>query len=265
MFKKNSGFTLMELLIIIALIAIVATAFIIFLDPMRQINKARDAQRKSGLDTLKKTFEDFYNDKGCYPKPSEVCYNAQAQYAPAEAIACNICGNNDSSPLFTPYLEKLPCDPESPKKEFLYQVDDMNCPQWFRVYSELNIKSDQVINELGCSAESCGPKPFFGYDFGVASPNTGLEKSSVITCFSNDRKCNTCGTYEQCLVSAGCQKYKKFYSSYSGCCEDNNLCLYDYMCTYIITDECFQCGRSSSECVATGKCKPFSIKRGTCP
>jgi len=266
--KKNSGFTLLELLIIVSLIAIIATTVIILLNPMQQINKAKDAQRKHGLDVLKKAFEDFYNDKGCYPKPSQVCYNAKSQYAPSEPITCNICGNNASSPLFTPYLQKLPCDPESPKKEFLYQVDSLICPQWFRVYSELNIKSDQVIKELGCSAESCGPKPFFGYDFGVASPNTDLEKSRTINCLGKDNTCNGCGTtYDICLQQAGCQKYYKFYSSWSSCCEDNNLCSSDYMCTYNVSpyDECIQCGHSSAECVATGKCKSGTIGKGTCP
>ncbi len=266
--KKKSGFTLMELLIIIGLISIIAVVALVFLNPLQQINKAKDIQRKRDLDILKKSFEDYYNDKSCYPEPNEVCYNAKSQYAPSEAITCNICGNNPSSPSFSPYLEKLPCDPDSPKKEYLYQVDSLICPQWFRVYSELNNKSDQAINELDCSAESCGPKPFFGYDFGVASPNTDLERATNINCFSNDGQCNTCGSYQQCLVQPGCQQYKEFYSSYSSCCENNDICAYDYKCTYnVVPNDCIQCGRSNSECVATGKCimSPPSIQRGTCP
>lgn len=269
--KKNSGFTLMELLIIVALIAVIATTVLILLNPMQQINKAKDSQRKHDMDVLRKTFEDYYNDKSCYPKPNEVCYNAKSQYAPSEAIICNICGN-ESAPLnfsnFSPYLPKLPCDPESPRKEFLYQVDDLVCPKWFRVYSKLNVKDDQAINDLACSGEACGPKPVYGYNFGVTSPNIDLERASAFYCYAREKACNGCGlSYQTCLnpdLNPGCQKYKKIYPSLSGCCEDNNLCVANnYYCTYIVTGECISCGYSSSECNATGKCAGGSTKRNS--
>lgn len=265
---KNPGFTLMELMIIVSLIAIIATAVLILFNPLQQINKARDSKRKSELNALKKTFEDFYNDKSCYPQPSEVCYNAKSEYAPSEAITCNICGNNASSPSLSPYIEKLPCDPISPTKNYLYQVDDLTCPKWFRLYSELSSKSDLIINEIECDEESCGPKPFFGYDLGVASPNIDLERATTFVCYAQEHTCNNCGSYERCNdpnLARGCQLYKKFYSSYSSCCQDNNICVNTYYCTYIVTSECIQCGYNGSECNATGKCKAGTVKRGACP
>ncbi|PIP14675.1 hypothetical protein COX47_03920 [Candidatus Roizmanbacteria bacterium CG23_combo_of_CG06-09_8_20_14_all_35_49] len=68
------GFTLMELLIVIAIIAILATIAIVLLNPMQQISKAQDGRRKNDLATFQKVLEDYYNDKGCYPRPNEVCY-----------------------------------------------------------------------------------------------------------------------------------------------------------------------------------------------
>lgn len=265
-FKKYSGFTLLEILIVVSLLAIIGTAIIIFLNPVQQINKANDSKKKSDLNVLKNKLEDYYNDKNCYPKLEEVCYNAKDQYADTEPKICNICGSNPLSPLFSPYMEELPCDPESPRKEFLYQVDNLICPKWYKVYSDLSFKSDPIINELGCFAESCGPEPLYGYDFAVTSPNTGVQTSSKYYCISSNGTCNSCGTtYSDCLVSMGCQLYKKFYSSYSTCCTENMSCSGTYYCTYSITHECIECGHSGSECILSGKCEPDTLKKNSCP
>lgn len=268
-FNKISGFTLLEVLIVVALLAIIGTAIIILFNPIQQINKAWDSKKKSDLNVLKKSFEDYYNDKGCYPTLEKVCYNAKSQYATDEAKICNICGSNPLSPSFTPYITSLPCDPRSPKSEFLYQVDNLVCPKWFKVYSELNYKIDPIINELGCFAESCGPKPNFGYDFAVTSPNIDIEKASSYYCLNNYRNCNSCGlTHEDCVTRLTCQLYKKFYSSSTNCCTDNNICRDKYYCTYAVTGECIECGYSAAECSLTGQCEmePIStIKRGSCP
>ncbi|MFA6532446.1 MAG: prepilin-type N-terminal cleavage/methylation domain-containing protein [Patescibacteria group bacterium] len=265
--KKNSGFTLLEILIVVSLLAIIAAAIIVFLNPMLQINKAQDSRKKSDLNVLKKSFEDYYNDKNCYPTLEKVCYNAKSQYAPNEAKTCNICGSNPLSPSFTPYMTALPCDPESPKKEFLYQVDDLTCPKWFKVYSELGYKIDPIISELGCSSESCGPKPDYGFDFAVTSPNTEPEKPSVFYCFNDGKNCNSCGaSYELCLTVLSCKVYKKYYPNLSKCCEDNT-CATIYHC--ITTDGgCRQCS-IPSECIVSGQCKEkspgkYDILSGAC-
>ena len=111
------GFTLMELLIVIVIIAILATIAIVLLNPMQQISKAQDGRRKNDLATFQKVLEDYYNDKGCYPRPNEVCYpNSQSGYNPNVDTKCYICGN-ESSPAnfanFSPYMARLPCDPST--------------------------------------------------------------------------------------------------------------------------------------------------------
>ena len=172
-----------------------------------QINKARDAQRKDHLGRLKISFEDFYNDKNCYPKPDEVCYQDKTQ------LICPICGNDADSPEFKPYLSRLPCDPGQPLKKYLYQVDSISCPKWYRVYAVLANTNDPVIAELGCSA-GCGPSPSFIYNYGVSSPNIGLETNnnlcSLISPLYANPFCNICGgasdgpppaPYEKCKIS----------------------------------------------------------------
>lgn len=51
--KKESGFTLLELLIVVSIIAILSVALVIVLNPAEALRKARDAQRISDLSTIK--------------------------------------------------------------------------------------------------------------------------------------------------------------------------------------------------------------------
>ena len=160
----------MELLIIIALIFLIATAVLVLFNPKKQIEKSWDGKRKTELAQLSKVLEDWYNDKQCYPKPSEICYDAP------DRKTCHICGRSPQSPSFSPYLSSLPCDPQSPTKEYLYQVDDANCPRLYRIYTTLSNSSDPAIAEVGCS-QNCGPGDVTGYiyNYAVTSPNTAPE------------------------------------------------------------------------------------------
>ena len=51
--NKKEGFTLLELLIVISIIAILSVALVIVLNPAETLKKARDAQRIADLSTLK--------------------------------------------------------------------------------------------------------------------------------------------------------------------------------------------------------------------
>jgi len=51
--NKDSGFTLLELLIVIAIIAILSVALVLVLNPAETLKKARDSQRISDLSTIK--------------------------------------------------------------------------------------------------------------------------------------------------------------------------------------------------------------------
>lgn len=179
----KKGFTLLELLIIVALLVLLATVLLISLNPWGQINKSQDSKRKSELTQLNKVFEDYYNDKNCYPTPDTVCYDANGE------LNCHICGNESGSPSFSTYLTRLPCDPQQPVKSYLYEVDNLNCPTRYRIYSVLNNVSDPIIDQVGCSG-GCGPES--AYNYGVASPNTNLELGSLVTA---------------CLTSGSCDSY----------------------------------------------------------
>lgn len=51
--KRDAGFTLLELLIVVSIIAILSVALVLVLDPAETLRKSRDAQRISDMSTMK--------------------------------------------------------------------------------------------------------------------------------------------------------------------------------------------------------------------
>jgi len=49
MLKRNKGFTLLELLIVITILAILTLVVVLFINPVEMLKKARDVQRMSDL------------------------------------------------------------------------------------------------------------------------------------------------------------------------------------------------------------------------
>lgn len=228
--KSRLAFTLMEILIVVALLVILATALLVTLNPMAQINKGQDSKRKHELTQLNKVFEDYYNDKGCYPKTSEICYpSTESGYNPSEDTKCYLCGNISGSPQINVYLSLLPCDPQQPTKKYLYQVDNNSCPFWYRIYTDLSlsnyVNNDPATEEVGCYSQSCGPAPDYSYDYGVSSPNIDLEKA-INFAYCATSGCNACGSYQDCLnfeISKFCQGVQRIVPVAS-CGESNCPC-----------------------------------------
>jgi len=228
---SKKAFTLLEVLIVVTLIVVIAVVALVLLDPFSQISRARDSQRKNDLATLQKVLEDYYNDKGCYPPPNKICYDTPVDVKkgtvgsqPTIGQKCHICGSESSSPSFSPYLSRLPCDPQHLTKDYLYNYDcpsggpcPLDCNSLYRVYASLSLEFDVV-----CSIGGCGPPPAYGYDYGISSSNTNLSQSKVYNCVSPDNKCNVCNTYEQCISpGSGCKQPYIIYGSTVLCCQSN--------------------------------------------
>ena len=194
------GFTLLEIIIVISLLLLLAIAVLVFFNPKFQLEKTWDGKRKKELNTLQKVFEEYYNDKKCYPRPQEVCYDYQAG-----STTCKICGN-ETTPLefenLKSYLSRLPCDPQHPVRDYLYEVDNPDCPSLYRIYVRLSNTKDKAIEEVGCLS-GCAPEgysqnPGEFFNWGITSPNTSLTKiegeSSIIqfACRKTDGACIQC-------------------------------------------------------------------------
>lgn len=67
MFKKLLGFTMIELLIVIAVLGILAVAVLSAINPIEQINRGRDTGSRSDAEQLISAVDRFYATKGYYP------------------------------------------------------------------------------------------------------------------------------------------------------------------------------------------------------
>ena len=145
MSRSTSGFTLLEVILVIAIIALIIVSYPLTFNLKTQVGRGQDAQRKNDLSRLKSSLEDFYNDNNRYPNPEEICYdgnNAQT--------TCNICGKAGTPNAIEPYLPVLPCDPEYASKTYVYQVDNTTQPTWYRIYTRLSNDSDPAVTSVGC-------------------------------------------------------------------------------------------------------------------
>jgi type II secretion system protein G len=95
--KKQGGFTLLELLIVIVIIGILA--LIIVPGLASGPKRARDAQRKSDLRAVKNALETYYNDKNVYPAPA--------------GNGTTTAWTNLTALLTPDYLPTVPSDPKS--------------------------------------------------------------------------------------------------------------------------------------------------------
>ncbi len=232
--KTEWGLTMMEVLLVIGIILLIAIALLVLLNPKIQIEKGWDGKRKKELNTLQKVFEEYYNDKNCYPAPSDVCYDSP-QTLSGNVVVCHICGNETASPDFSPYLSQLPCDPQHPTKRYVYEVDNTTCPSYYKVYASLSNENDPSISEAGCTS-GCSPSGYDSVDsslanelnYGVSSSNTSLTSSGVVdqwACWksNNEWRCEYCCYGADCPESQQCPnldqqtEYCNIYSSYAGC------------------------------------------------
>lgn len=146
-FSQNlRGFTLAELLIVIAILMLLMLAVLIGWKV--QINRAHDSLRKKNLNDIKRAFEEYYNDKNCYPP---------------ETILSN-CGGSE----LQPYLTAVPCDPDTKTPYHYVPIDPTNLCLGYRAFAGLSDTGDTDITALGCNGiTGCG----FGSDwnYGISS------------------------------------------------------------------------------------------------
>ena len=107
--KSTNGFTIVELLIVIIVVAILAAITLVTYNGIQQ--RARDSQRLQDVKSIAKIMELFYTENGYYPNattytPGSTTLNA-AWASTADASWANL------ETVLKPYAAKLPRDPIS--------------------------------------------------------------------------------------------------------------------------------------------------------
>lgn len=147
-FKLNSGVSYIEILIVMAVLAALLTAFL--LSYRGQLRKGYDGERKSDIHEIKTAFEEYFNDTGCYPLGPEL-----------EAFTyCD-------KPLM-PWLRRVPCDPET-GEPYIITVQPSACPTWFAIYTNVMQTGSETENNP-CSDPHCRVAEI-DYNYGISSGN----------------------------------------------------------------------------------------------
>jgi len=198
--EQKAGASYIEVVIVLAIIAfLLAIGYLVYTS---QLAKGRDAKRKDDLEKIKVAFEDYFNDRGCYP-PETVL---------------DECGAGS----FTPYLNLIPCDPLTREPYQVVVEGGTSCPSWYFVLTRLE-------SELSLSpGNQCYSGCFIGtgeggeeYNWSITSGNVRIEDIDEIT--SWDEICATGRCYELdaggvCNSSLNCTLEEDCFSD-PGCSE----------------------------------------------
>jgi type II secretory pathway pseudopilin PulG len=163
------------------ILGILITATIIALNPLTQIQKSQDAQRKEDLKQLNSAFDTYYNDKNCYPQLTQAPISGTYWLDPT----------NKS----TIYMQKVPADPSVTSGWVNYAyVTDTNtndtCPQWNVIFAKVTNagNADNASASTLCplaNIPGCLPKNFDDpksrYNYCVISGNLDETACTVVS------------------------------------------------------------------------------------
>mgnify|MGYP003394750103 CR=1 FL=1 len=114
--RSSRGFTLLEILLVVAAIAILAGIVIVAINPARQLAETRDAQRHSDVQTISSAITQYIIKNGALPEGLPTL--AQATCDDVDARICrdgDVCeGGIELHDILVPdYVAALPEDPSS--------------------------------------------------------------------------------------------------------------------------------------------------------
>ena len=153
----QQGFTLIEVLTAVVILATLLIATLFVVSPITQLNKANDSKRQAAIGQIKNALDLYYHDKNCYPA---------AGSAFTTALAAGTTWTEGS----TVYIKKVPLDDAG--HAYKYIVETGTCPQWSVVFAKLN---NVRVNNNTCSLalvteQDCTPN---GYDASWACTTLG--------------------------------------------------------------------------------------------
>jgi len=140
---RLKGFTLIEVLLVIAILAILASIVILAINPNKQFASARDAQRMSDVYSILNAMHQYALDhEGSFP---ESVTTDEMEICVTDSINCE--GLVDLAPLTgnQQYLVSIPLDPQCP-------YSDANCSEYGTGYF-INLTENGRVTVTAYGAE----------------------------------------------------------------------------------------------------------------
>jgi len=138
--RENSGMTLSEIIVVVAILGLLIVLAAMSLNPKLQMAKARDSRREADLKRISTALEDYAGDHPCYPT---AIYQGSGCTASAE---------------INPYLRNIPCDPLT-KAHYYYDNLDDPCKK-YAIYASLETVKNITYRD--------------NYNYAVTSPNVKI-------------------------------------------------------------------------------------------
>ncbi|MDD3744059.1 MAG: type II secretion system protein [Lentimicrobiaceae bacterium] len=209
--RDNSGFSLVELLIVFAIVILLVVGMIAGFNPINMSDRGYDARKKKDLSRIKVAFEEYFNDRGCYPTESQISSWGLENH--------NNCFQNLS--VF-PWLSPWPCSPSGDPYKIVTESSD--CPKWFKVFTQLGNRNDSDIPDGWYDTEYSyilsGGLTADEVNYGTSSTNVKwYEKVIPDHCLSGGHSCSYNDAGGICQDTNECWGPNCFVSA-SGCHED---------------------------------------------
>jgi len=158
-YSRSAGFSLIELVVDLAILAILAAIIVVLINPAEQFKKARDGQRHSDLKSLQQVFDTYYHDTNCYPTSSAIPWGQEWSQNASIYIKRVPTGPSSSS-----YCQSSTCS------EYTYVTSSGTGPQWYALFSDKEVIGSASIPDksLTCPLESrnnCVPQNYVPGDY----------------------------------------------------------------------------------------------------
>lgn len=211
-YKKNIGFTIIELIIVIAIIALLAVAVFVVVNPAKRIGESRDAQRWLDLRAIASAVEKYTSENASLPTDFSIgtlttdskvvlCSSAAELTCDGQTTACAVV---DDADFLGKYLPELPVDPGK---------DDDSDTGYY-----VSVSSGDILSFGACDSYSTEDAPFVksttpGWSCGsdLVDPRDGTTYGSVLAADGNCWMDRNLGATRAAIAYNDSQAYGDLY------------------------------------------------------
>ncbi len=140
---NQKGFTLIEILVVIAILGILAVVTLVALNPVKRFQDARNSRRREDVNAVLQAVSVYTIDNnGAFPTIGGAALDSLTVSGAPTCGTAGACNVSDLDGLTT-YLSELPVDPDG-TTEYLIGVDSTASPQHIIVATNnMEVNADQ--------------------------------------------------------------------------------------------------------------------------